>query len=194
MLTWTGSFQVIYKTLKLNRINEFKNFFIGREAVELVRDAFEFCDGTSFIFDDGRSSNKVTKSSNQEKASSSVRSSISQLIDQQTKSSINSNRNVSFADQQPKLNTIKETTNFDIDKSIIYDDVSAPALNAAISYQDYVPKFTEIQRKQLDEQLRNVKLSSSSSSSWFKLYFYCLNFNLACSIANAVLFGLFLYE
>jgi len=62
-------------------------------------------------------------------------------------------------DLAPPLSTnITQLTNHNI--QIINELVQEQPVTAINSNEEYVPRFTEIQRKQLDEQLRNVGIYS----------------------------------
>lgn len=97
-----------------------------KEAVELVKDAIEICDGAPIVYEDQRNSK--------------VKSAITiKKLNTEKRTKILMNRvNRLTGSMQPK--PVRSTKKVD-----------------TTAKNDYVPEFTEFQKKQLDEQLRNVK-------------------------------------
>lgn len=97
-----------------------------KEAVELVKDAIEICDGAPIVYEDQRHS-KIKSAITIKKLTTENRTKI--LINRACKLS---------GSIEPKFTcNAKKDHNFS-------------------STIEFVPEFSEIQRKQLDEQLRNV--------------------------------------
>lgn len=125
-----------------------------KEAVELVKDAIEICDGAPIVYEDKRHS-KIKSSITIKKLTTENRTKI--LMNRASKLG---------ASIEPKITCgAKKDLNIS-------------------SKSEFVPEFSEFQRKQLDEQLRNV---------FFFLIHLILIFifitKLACPIAYTVLFN-----
>lgn len=126
---------------------------IGREAILLVKDAIEFVDSSE------------TKGNKFSKKKSTIQFAADQPISNQ----------LSLPNQESNNQTVeKKLVSLAMNQMQIMDPncqiVAAPlpiqqeAAATAIACnpsREYVPEFTEIQRKQLDEQLRNVRIPDS---------------------------------
>ncbi|RNA35254.1 hypothetical protein BpHYR1_016312 [Brachionus plicatilis] len=108
-----------------------------KEAVELVKDAIEICDGAPIVYDDKRHS-KIKSAITIKKLTPENRTKI--LINRVSKLG---------GTVEPKASTRLA--------------FGLPKITIPTPTKEFVPEFTEIQRKKLDEQLRNVQLNSDPS-------------------------------
>ena len=113
----------------------------GREAIALVKDAIEFCDKVPIVYDDQRVKDKSSNTNNKTQRIEKTAENNSQQQQQDQEQLVESNT----------LDNISIETNMNVVRST---QTTLEASNTTGS--EYLPQFTELQKKQLDEQLRNV--------------------------------------
>lgn len=152
----------------------------------MVKDAIEFCDGVPIVYEDYRSKTKQkpTRKSLDNEANTPTRASDQSSINNSSNLNINESssttttneeKSITDDDDDPQREQNKQSLNTqECDNNSSVNDNSQLVEKA--NGNEFVPQFTDLQRKQLDEQLRNVisetkfiyLLVISSSSNFYK--------------------------
>ncbi len=121
----------------------------GREAIALVKDAMEFCDKVPIVYEDHR-------------------------VKEKEKSLINKNQK---NDKPSDINNFECSTTSSLSNIVSIDttnstmNLKANSISNTSLTLEYIPQFTELQKKQLDEQLRNVGILLVSNKTYLSLKF-----------------------
>ncbi len=139
---------------------------LEKEAVALVKDAIEFCDGVPIVYEDYRSKikQKPSRKSHENEANTSIRlsdqssinnSSSLNINDSSSTSTTNEEKSAEGEEDEPQREQNKLSSHAKkLDRKNIIDHTSKFVEKE--SEKEFVPQFTDFQRKQLEEQLRNV--------------------------------------
>jgi len=147
----------------------------------LVKDAIEFCDGVPIVYEDYRSKSKLksNRKSHENEANTSTKlsdqSSINTSLnlninDSSSTTTTNEEKSITDDDDEPNKEQNNQTKNVKELENKKSSNIDSQ-LGENENDKEFVPQFTDFQRKQLDEQLRNVILNKNHIYFLIRNYF-----------------------